>query len=281
VGHERDELAARRARSVQHPSVFAPGTRPPVPGALSGAATDPRLERVGAAETADHRADEREAAADARDEAAAARDDAGASRAAVSARVRTVRIPDEDHAALDRLLAARDRVTAAADRRQAALDRRQAAEYLRRTYRDRLTGALQRDAGYDQLTGEVERAHRATTPLVISFLDVDGLKRVNDEQGHAAGDEMLRAVGTALRDGLRSYDVVVRYGGDEFVCALPDTQLADAAPRFEEVGRLLAAASPGATFSIGLAQLDGHEALDSVVRRANGDLRDARATRSA
>src|SRR4051794_12494598 len=215
----RDELAIYRAnslaRSTRHPAASPPGRRR---DAAAGApAAQPTTGPAGSAgDVIELRAEDKDAAALAHDVAVAARELAAATR-----KVRTVEIPDTDHAALDRLLAARDRAVAAFDRTQAALDRHRAAEYLRRTYRDTLTGTLQREVGRDQLGREVDRAHRMKEPMAVAFVDVDQLKRINDERGHAAGDEALRAVGNALRTALRSYDIVMRYGGDEFVCALP------------------------------------------------------------
>jgi diguanylate cyclase (GGDEF)-like protein len=179
---------------------------------------------------------------------------------------------DTDEAASDRVLAARDRAAAALDRAEAALDRRLAARYLRRTYRDDLTGALQRDAGHERLCDEVDRAHRMHESLVIAFVDVDGLKQINDKHGHAAGDQVLRATGVALRKGLRRYDVVVRYGGDEFVCALPKISLAAAARRLSEVETLLGSTVENASVSVGLAELEEDEALDHAVDRADEQL---------
>jgi diguanylate cyclase (GGDEF)-like protein len=120
----------------------------------------------------------------------------------------------------------------------AALDRHGAADELQNAYRDDLTGTLVRAAGRDQLMQAVARAHRTGETLVVAFVDVDHLKQVNDEHGHLARDNLLRAVGTALREGLRSYDVVVRYGGDEFVCGLPDVGLTEAERRFIDVANL-------------------------------------------
>ena len=182
----------------------------------------------------------------------------------------------DDDAELDRALAARDRVAGALDRREGALDRMRAAEYLKRAYQDTLTGAVHRDPGREELGHEVDRAHRSGTPLVIAFLDVVALKRVNDEQGHAAGDEILSAVGAALREGLRSYDLVVRYGGDEFVCALPGSNLSDATRRFDDVREKLSVSSPGTTVSIGLAELRVDESLDGIIERADRHLYDGR-----
>ena len=62
---------------------------------------------------------------------------------------------------------------------------------------------------------ELGRARRTGATLAVAFGDVDGLKRINDTQGHLAGDALLRLVGETLRANLRPYDVIVRYGGDE------------------------------------------------------------------
>ena len=186
-------------------------------------------------------------------------------------------VPALGHDAMtDRLLAARDRAEAALDRKQAALDRQRAAEYLRRTYRDGLTGALQREAGTDRLQREADRTHRAGGILTIGFLDVDGLKKVNDEAGHAAGDHVLRAVGTALAQRLRTYDLVVRWGGDEFVCALPGSTLESAARRFADVAALLRELHPGATFTVGIAAQERGDTLQATVDRADRDLYEKR-----
>ena len=83
---------------------------------------------------------------------------------------------------------------------------------------DELTSTWTRAFGLAQVSHELERARRLGAKLVIAFLDVDGLKNVNDNHGHLAGDALLRLVGETLRANVRPYDVLVRYGGDEF-CA--------------------------------------------------------------
>jgi diguanylate cyclase (GGDEF)-like protein len=179
-------------------------------------------------------------------------------------------------AAQDRAAAAHERQEAADDRQQAAVDRQRAADYLQRVYRDELTGTLSRHAGRDQLVREIARAQRSHTSLTIAFLDVDNLKRVNDESGHADGDALLRAVGQALIQGLRVYDVIVRYGGDEFICALPGASAEDAGLRFTAVRELLTASRPNDTLSMGLVELQPEETLDEVIHRADLALYNAR-----
>ena len=139
-------------------------------------------------------------------------------------------------------------------------------------YRDTLTGVLPRDAGQDQLQRAVDQAHRTHQPLVLVFLDVDHLKRTNDSQGHAAGDFLLQSLGSALRKGLRSYDVVVRYGGDEFVCGLPRAGIAQATGRLDKVSAQLHAAVPGASVTAGFAALRDADSLEDVLRRADQDM---------
>jgi diguanylate cyclase (GGDEF)-like protein len=192
---------------------------------------------------------------------------------AVEVRLATASVVREEKRAAD----ARD--AAADDRFEAALDRDDAADDLLHAYRDDLTGALLRDPGCEQLSAAIDRAHRTGEPFVVAFLDVDNLKSVNDGAGHGAGDMLLRAVGTALRVGLRSYDIVVRYGGDEFVCALPGGTAAVARESLVRVRAALDRMAPGATVSAGYAEVMPDETLGDVIRRADTDLYRARRLR--
>ena len=75
---------------------------------------------------------------------------------------------------------------------------------------------------------ELERAKRTASPLAIAYVDVVGLKAVNDTMGHAAGDTLLKHVVAHLTAHLRPYDLIIRLGGDEFLCAMPNLALASA-----------------------------------------------------
>jgi len=229
-------------------------------------------ERDSAVQSGDSAADERDSAADERDSAADERDSAADERE----RADGLSISEHEGAARDRQGAARDRCEGSRDRKRAAHDRRQAASDLARAGVDGLTGALQRDRGLVDLQREIDRVCRSDGRLVLAFVDVDGLKAINDAQGHAAGDELLRDVGVALRTGLRSYDVVVRYGGDEFLCVLSGTDLGGARRRFDEVARELTERSPRASVSVGLAALENTETLDELTARADAALYAAR-----
>ena len=89
--------------------------------------------------------------------------------------------------------------------------------------RDPLTGLLNRRGFQEAFDVELERARRTEQALSVIVGDLDHFKDVNDEFGHAAGDEVLRAVGDALQEGKRSWDAAARVGGEEFAILAPDT----------------------------------------------------------
>lgn len=129
---------------------------------------------------------------------------------------------NDQRAAADRAKAAADREEAAHERARLLRHRRELSENLRLAATDELTGAWTRRFGLEEVGRELERAGRTGGSLVLAFVDVDGLKKVNDSRGHLAGDALLQLVGRSLRASVRPYDVVVRYGGDELLCAMPN-----------------------------------------------------------
>ncbi|HEX8083727.1 MAG TPA: GGDEF domain-containing protein [Solirubrobacteraceae bacterium] len=199
----------------------------------------------------------RDQAAERRDRELAARGGAAEGLALAAA--------DRERAAADREAAARDRLEAQADR-EALMRRVVLAET------DALTGARTRRAGLADLEHEIDRARRTSTPLTVAYLDVVGLKAVNDTHGHAAGDAMLQQVVHAVRAQLRSYDTIVRVGGDEFVCVLSGATPADAAQRFATVRAGLAAAPAPCEVKIGLAALRPGETSRELIARADAEL---------
>jgi diguanylate cyclase (GGDEF)-like protein len=200
---------------------------------------------------ASHRAPEHRRRA-ARDRAAAAE---GRARAA----------SDREHAARDREHAARDRLHAQADR-EALLRQLTIAET------DALTGARTRAAGLGDLEHEIDRSRRTSAPLVVAYLDVVGLKAVNDSQGHGAGDALLRRVVGGIRSHMRSYDLIVRLGGDEFLCAMSGATRNDARTRFRAIQVALASGPDPCEIRVGFAALSPQDSAGELIERADAEL---------
>jgi diguanylate cyclase (GGDEF)-like protein len=99
--------------------------------------------------------------------------------------------------------------------------------------RDALTSVSNRRYFIERLEQEFAYARRHRAPLGVMMIDVDYFKRVNDDHGHAVGDEVLRTVGRTLHDGVRTEDLVARYGGDEFI-VLSRSASAEDVQRFAE-----------------------------------------------
>ncbi|MEN6370025.1 MAG: histidine kinase N-terminal 7TM domain-containing protein [Thermotogota bacterium] len=99
--------------------------------------------------------------------------------------------------------------------------------------RDALTGALNRHHFLEAVSAELARATRRNYPLAFIMIDIDEFKQVNDRLGHQVGDRVLQEIGRVLLDNVRSYDLVIRYGGDEFLLVVPES------PAHEESTALL------------------------------------------
>ena len=248
-------------------------------------------ERARAAAERDAVADSRDRAAAARDEAAArhdrelaARDAAWSDDADTEIRARAAR--NRERAAADRTAAAEGRARAAADREQATRDRKQAARdrlegqadreallhQLAISETDGLTGARIRTAGLADLEREMNRARRTTGLLTVAYIDAVGLKEVNDTRGHAAGDAMLQAIVRAIHGQLRSYDSVVRLGGDEFLCVMSGATIEDARDRFGAIHAVLGADLPPHEIRVGFASLERDESAAELIDRADRDM---------
>jgi diguanylate cyclase (GGDEF)-like protein len=169
-----------------------------------------------------------------------------------------------------------DRTSRSDDGEMAKIDRELAAAHLDRVYRDDLTGALTRRPGREALEREIARSRRGEAPLTLAFVDVNGLKSVNDHFGHARGDDLLQAVGSALTNNVRPYDLVIRYGGDEFVCGFPESARREARACMLRVLSELALHEPTASLSVGYAELEQDDTLNRLISRADADMYRAR-----
>ena len=101
------------------------------------------------------------------------------------------------------------------------------------------SGSLNRRGLDDVFEREMARADRRKSPLCIAMLDLDDFKRLNDTYGHTAGDEALIHLVRVIKDTLRTMDVIARFGGEEFMIVLPDTNMEDAMQTVTRVQREL------------------------------------------
>lgn len=175
-------------------------------------------------------------------------------------------------AAFDRLAAAEDRELARLDRSRAAEDRQTLAAALAVLETDVLTGARGRAAGLRELEAELDRCGRTGATMILVYVDVVGLKALNDSEGHDAGDRLLVRFTAIVRERLRSYDLVIRVGGDEFVCAISSMDLAETRRRFQTIGEALAGSDGGGGLRLGFAELVPGETGPELIARADADL---------
>jgi two-component system, cell cycle response regulator len=148
---------------------------------------------------------------------------------------------------------------------------------------DALTTLLNARGFAQRLRAEIKRSKRYREPLSLLFLDLDGLKHINDRYGHRAGSEALRQVAEVIRGELRASDAGARWGGDEFTILAPNTDIAAAALFAERIRVRIAehVADWPLTASIGVASLDnrnGSEPSDpaALMRSADDALYEAK-----
>ncbi len=146
---------------------------------------------------------------------------------------------------------------------------------------DPLSGTLNRRGIEQKLSTEIKRIERTGQRLSVALIDIDYFKAINDTEGHAAGDNALRKVVSAISGQVRASDFVGRYGGDEFLLILPHTCCADAATVAERIGnaaRSFSAVDGGAalTLSIGLSEAIPDEEPAFLLARADQALYQAK-----
>ena len=150
---------------------------------------------------------------------------------------------------------------------------------------DSVTGCATRPDGLERLRAELKRAHRASQQVAVLMLDLDYFKSINDRYGHQCGDAVLAAIGHTLMQTLRVSDLRCRWGGEEFLVALPESGLDQAKRVAVTLSRKIAgtvteceSARIQLTTSVGITiALPGEEDLEAVLARADAALYRAKA----
>jgi diguanylate cyclase (GGDEF)-like protein len=147
---------------------------------------------------------------------------------------------------------------------------------LKMAYTDPLTQTNNRTSFNDSVNREISLAVRHTKNLAIIFLDIDHFKTINDQYGHECGDIALAAVAKWIKESLRSSDVVFRFGGEEFVILLSDTDLAGAELLAERIRNTIEChtlaydmATIKVTASLGVGALREEDTIETFVKRAD------------
>jgi diguanylate cyclase (GGDEF)-like protein len=143
---------------------------------------------------------------------------------------------------------------------------------------DALTGCFNRELLQQRLAVELALAGQRESPLSVALVDVDHFKAINDRHGHDVGDKVLVVIADRLRSAIRADDVLVRYGGDEFLALLPNTAVAVAREigarmreRMEESGVQTDGRSITTRVSVGVAEYHG-VSPDALLRRVDAAL---------
>ncbi|HSQ40227.1 MAG TPA: GGDEF domain-containing protein, partial [Anaerolineales bacterium] len=149
---------------------------------------------------------------------------------------------------------------------------------------DSLTEVFNRRYFFEVANHEFEMAKRYQRPLSIVMFDIDNFKQFNDTHGHQAGDELLKCVAEIARQQLRDADILARYGGDEFVLLLSNSNAREAVIVAERVQESIAAYlmemkhyQASLTISMGIAEfLSGVDSIDQLVQHADKALYNAK-----
>jgi diguanylate cyclase len=157
--------------------------------------------------------------------------------------------------------------------------------HISRSLTDPLTGLPNRREFNDRLEERMSAWNRRQEVFSLLMLDVDHFKKLNDEHGHLAGDQVLAAIGRALRGAVRREDAVARYGGEEFAILLPNSTLEQAMHVAEKVRKAVACAVVdhnhqriSVTVSGGLAAIEPGDSAESLIQKADAALYAAKAS---
>jgi diguanylate cyclase (GGDEF)-like protein len=145
---------------------------------------------------------------------------------------------------------------------------------------DELTGTLNRRAFLEEAGRALDLSRRYRRPLALALIDIDHFKRVNDTHGHAVGDEVLRQFAGLIESTVRKTDICARFGGEEFVVCMPETDLREASLVAEKI-RVRVSAHPfpyglRITASLGLAASTSTHSLDTLLQEADTAMYEAK-----
>ncbi len=144
---------------------------------------------------------------------------------------------------------------------------------------DYLTKAFTRRYGINFLKNMIYFSKSSNAPLSVLMIDIDDFKMVNDQFGHICGDIILKEISSIIKSKIRSFDVIIRYGGEEFLAVLPFTKKENAVEIAERIRRSVENCTFHCdekdiklTVSIGVCQFDGDCDLDELIRKADENL---------
>ncbi len=157
-------------------------------------------------------------------------------------------------------------------------------KHRQKALQDTLTELPNREAYKERAIAEVQRWQRYGRPLTIAIFDIDYFKKINDTYGHQAGDRVIKVIGRSIAKRLREVDFFCRYGGEEFVALMPETDSSTALGVLEKIREAIAKASfnykeqpMSITLSIGLTEFKSNDNLASAFERADQALYSAKA----
>ncbi|GAG01759.1 unnamed protein product, partial [marine sediment metagenome] len=139
------------------------------------------------------------------------------------------------------------------------------------------TGCYNRGYGLELLDRQIKLSHRSKSPLLLTFLDIDGFKAINDNFGHDEGDKVLKEVNGLFKSTLREIDIICRMGGDEFLLIFPDSSSKEASPIRNRLKKNLSQLNKRIKkdyqikFSMGFSEYlpDNPKALDELINIAD------------
>ena len=156
----------------------------------------------------------------------------------------------------------------------------EAAKRLRQANTDSLTGLFNRRKGWEVLELEIARARRYHRPLSLIMFDLDHFKEINDTHGHLVGDRVLGLIAKIVHQQMRNTDILMRWGGEEFMIISVETDEAEARQVAERLRAAIESCSLHTTIhptgSFGTTQLQENDTFDTLLRRVDDKLYEAK-----